>query len=123
MKEQTVKFNGYSIIHLEMLKSEEIDKEEDGKLNIETERYESSEDSKIRKLVMKLSTTSNKDIINLDIEGYFEFVGDFENDEIDMFLKVNAASVLYPYCRSIISIITGLDSQNILLPIINFANI
>lgn len=123
MKEQTVKFNGYSIIRLEMIKREELDKEEDGKLNIETERYENSENSKIRKLVMKLNTISNKNVINLDVEGYFEFDGDFEIEEIEMFLQINAASILYPYCRAIISTISGLDSQNIILPIINFANI
>lgn len=123
MKEQTVKFNGYSITRMEMLKIEKFDKKQSGELNIETECYENSEDSKIHKLVMKLSTTSNKHRIHLDVEGYFEFDGDFDTSDIEIFLRVNASSILYPYCRTIISTITGLDSQNIILPIINFANL
>lgn len=124
MKEQIVKFNGYSIVHLDMTKSEEHAKKKVGEVNIETEHYKNSEDIKNHKLIMKLNTITNKEIINLEVEGYFEFEGEFELDEIDMFIKVNAASILYPYCRAIISNLTGLDSSNnILLPILNFANI
>lgn len=124
MKEQTVRFKGYSIVHLEMTKSEEHLKKKEGELNIETEHYENSEDRNNHKLIIKLNTITNRETINLEVEGYFEFEGEFESDEIDMFLKINAASILYPYCRAIISNLTGLDStNNVLLPIINFANI
>ncbi len=123
MKEQIVNFNGYSIINLKMSKNGECSKKKLGELNIETEHYKNSEDNKTYKLVMKLNTITNREIIDLEVEGYFEFNGEFEPDEIDMFLKVNAASILYPYCRAIVSYLTGLDSsQNVLLPILNFAN-
>lgn len=125
MKEQIVKFNGYSIIHLEMLKIENqtLKKNEEG-LSLETETYENSKDKKVHKLLMKLNTITYQAEINLEIEGYFEFNETFNKAEISRFLKVNGAAILYPYCRAIISNITGLDSnQNILLPVLNFANI
>lgn len=124
MNEKKVKFNGYSIVDLEMKKADEHFAKKNGELNIETEHYENSEDNKKHKLVMNLKTITKNKIINLKIEGYFQFEGKFESREIEIFMNINACSILYPYCRSIISYLTGLDSEdNILLPIINFSNI
>lgn len=124
MKEQVVNFKGYSIVHLEMNKNENEIKRENNELSLQIQPYQNSEDENTYKLVMKLSTISIKEKIDIEIEGYFEFKGNFEQEEIDTFLKINAASILYPYCRSIISSLTTLDSSEaVILPIINFSNI
>ena len=124
MKEQMVKFDNYSIVHLEVSQIPDNFDGKKGELKIETEHHANPDEKKVHKLLIRLKTVTEKSIIDLEVEGYFEFYGEFEDDDIEKFMRINASSILYPYCRAIMSIVTGLDSsQNVLLPIINFANL
>lgn len=58
--------------------------------------------------------------LNVEISGHFELSESLETEEIDDFLSVNGTAILFPYVRSIISIISTLDSNDaIILPTIN----
>ena len=58
--------------------------------------------------------------LNVEISGHFELSKSLETEEIDDFLSVNGTAILFPYVRSIISIISTLDSNDaIILPTIN----
>lgn len=55
--------------------------------------------------------------IRIKLSGYFNIN---IQDEPEKYLAVNGSAILYPYLRSIVSIVTSLDSENqILLPTIN----
>ena len=58
----------------------------------------------------------------MSLEGYFEFDSTVERFTRDKFLTTNAPSILYPYCRSFISMVSSFDSETaVILPVINFA--
>ena len=72
-------------------------------------------------LVEKNSNSKNRGI-SMTINGFFSISEDIVDDEkkVAQSLIVNGTAILFPYVRSIISMISGLDSaQTVLLPTIN----
>lgn len=122
MENQKVKFKGYSITNLQLTKKIAKDVKDIGKLNINSQSYQNQKNKNTYKVVFDLSTITKYCEINLVIEGEFEFAPNIDLKSIEKFLKINASTILYPYCRSIISTLTSFDSSDaVILPIINFA--
>lgn len=65
--------------------------------------------------------TENNREISVELIGYFEISKNLTDEEkIQEFLSINGTAILYPYLRSIISVVTSLDSENVLLlPTVN----
>lgn len=122
MEELSAKFIGYSINRLEMNKIE--NNITNTEFEVKVENYNNSENKNLHKILMILNVISIDRKIYLEIEGYFELNNGFDKESKEFFLKVNAPQILYPYARMIISQMSSLDSEkNIVLPILNFANI
>ena len=55
------------------------------------------------------------------VRGNFTLDGSLSDDDAQKFLGQNGAAMLYPYVRTIISVVTSLDDQNVsVLPSLNF---
>lgn len=68
----------------------------------------------------KISDPNNDRVITVKIRGYFLVNEDLEEEEIKDFLSQNGTAILYPYVRSVMSMVSSLDSEeSILLPTIN----
>lgn len=81
-------------------------------------------DFKFGKIVVDVAYNSNEFKINLKVEGYFEVSDNLEKNEVEEVLTLNGTSILFPYVRSMVSMLTSLDStQAIILPTINTYNL
>lgn len=121
MNESRVEFQGYSVSSLEMEKVLDNKKKKESSFEIKSNFFQNVNDKLSYKLVMNLVVISEKHKINMTLEGFFKLNSRLDDEMIEQFFNVNARMILYPYCRTIISSITSLDSPNsVLLPIINF---
>lgn len=119
--EKKIKLHGYSINNFEMNKKETMNKKDKVDTEINIEILKNDKDDNLYKTIMKIKATSEYEEICLDLEGIFEFPPNSDQDGINNFLRYSAPSILYPYCRSFISMVTGFDSgETLILPIINF---
>ena len=60
----------------------------------------------------------------LKLAGQFDLQEGLTDKDIHIFLGQNGSAMLYPYVRSIISMVTSLDDNRVqLLPTLNFANL
>lgn len=120
MNNPVIEFKGYKITKIEYTTtdfSEDIEK--NGTL---TAWVGVSEDKKEAEI--KLSSTvvddQQKRKIIVEINGFFNICIE---DNINEFLSINGTAILFPYIRSITSMISSLDNENaILLPTINTNN-
>ncbi|MBT2569835.1 protein-export chaperone SecB [Planococcus sp. ISL-110] len=127
--EPVIKFRGYSIEKLvftkeEMDFDEEFEDQEDKDLSLSL-NYGVTEDFKEGKveLTVRIKNTENDIKISLKVVGDFEINNLDDIEKIHQFLSINGTAILYPYVRSIISMVSSLDSPDaILLPTINTSN-
>ncbi|MFL2063872.1 hypothetical protein ACEN4E_07900 [Latilactobacillus sakei] len=57
----------------------------------------------------------------IKITGQYTFVEGLDKEQSEQLLAQNGAAMLYPYLRTIVSIISGLDEDNVsVLPSLNF---
>lgn len=74
---------------------------------------------------IELSSTfndiSNDRTINVTLLGQFDINPDLDDEEeIKKYLALNGTAILYPYLRSVVSMVSSLDSDSaILLPTVN----
>jgi preprotein translocase subunit SecB len=73
---------------------------------------------------LKIDPESNKfdsRFVRVKVNAFFDISKELtDKDEIGRALVVNGTAIVFPYVRSIISMVTGLDStQTVLLPTIN----
>jgi len=83
-------------------------------------------------LKVQLASKENDSFLILEVDGFFDINSgllkddegnDRETSEVHQIFLVNATAILYPYLRSIVTMVTGLDnSNNIILPTINLRN-
>lgn len=127
--EPVIKFRGYSIKKM-VYSKEDIDFNEtleliDGKainLSIEQGISEDLKNAKL-KIIIKLVDESISLNILLEVIGDFEINNINDLETIRDFLAVNGTAIVYPYVRSIVSMVSSLDSENaIILPTINTSN-
>lgn len=126
--ETKVEFRGFRIndFHLVALeensKSSSISKEILG-MKIKQSAFCSEEDENVYKVILDIEIEGNKKI-NTKVEGVFAFENVNNEEIVSNFLNITAPTILYPYCRSLISMVTGYDaSDSLILPIINFSNL
>lgn len=97
-------------------------------INLEVQfKYRFDYKSEERIAVIELGCNIFKDLkenhpFSLEVEliGFFKYAAELEKEQLEMLLKVNGTAILFPYLRSIVSIITvnsGFDP--IILPVIN----
>lgn len=124
--EPVIKFLGYSIEKLIYSKEalefiEELDANNEQEMSLSLQQG-ITEDMKKAKLSLTLNL---KDIckeiyISLQIIGNFEIMDIEDEEEINRFLAVNGTAIIYPYVRSVVSMISSLDANEaIILPTIN----
>lgn len=122
--EPVMEFEGYSINKLfyGTIESDiEIDESEDDKF----ERKVSigiSEDRKKGIVILNviLLNSDNQKSIDVEVAGEFSINKSLEIEEVEELLTVNGVALIYPYVRSIISMITSLDSSSaIIIPTLN----
>ncbi len=117
-----IDFQGYKIQNLEYTHDKKnLSKYEDGfNLNPKV-----GIDEKLKHGIVTLSVTlrpNHSELgIKIEISGEFNISNSLDSkDKIARALFVNGTAIMFPYVRSIISMISGLDSSNtILLPTIN----
>ena len=69
---------------------------------------------------VKINDLENERFVECEIVGKFEINPKMELKEIEEVLSVNGVALVYPYARSIISMLTTLDSDRaIVIPTIN----
>ncbi|PFE22377.1 hypothetical protein CN279_25225 [Bacillus anthracis] len=83
-------------------------------------------------LKVQLASKENDSFLVLDVDGFFDINpgllkeedgSDRDLSDVHEIFIVNATAIVYPYLRSIVSMVTGLDnSNNIILPTINLRN-
>ena len=124
-KKNDVIFKGYLIDSLNIQKEPNILKEKQGTFNLKYRCQENESKKNIFRVSLSLEDLyTNKSKINITLCGFFEFLGNFEEEKKNYFLKVSAPAIIYPYIRTIISNITAFDvDETAILPIINFADI
>lgn len=119
--DKKITFHGYSIINFTMNKEESTNKKQKNDFEIKIDNFKNDKNANLYKTILKIKVQSKINKIYLELEGIFEFPQKSQSDEINEFLKYYAPSILYPYCRSFISMVTGYDSdETLILPIINF---
>ena len=84
-------------------------------------------------LKVQLASKENDSFLIIDVDGFFDINPDLLKDDegndrdisdVYHIFIVNATAIVYPYLRSIVSMVTGLDnSNNIILPTINLRNL
>ena len=59
----------------------------------------------------------------MNLSGQFNVSQYLYDEEIKMFVSQNGVAMLYPYARTIVSVITALDDSNVsVLPTLNFVD-
>jgi len=122
MKEANVIFQGYNISKISM--RQESTSTKNGDFEIIKKGFSNTKDKDIYKIVLEINCNKKLKILNIEIEGYFKFENISDEGIRSEFLNITAPTILYPYCRAFITTIYNFDSSdNIILPIINFANL
>lgn len=78
-------------------------------------------DDKNDRAVINIQVLFNNDEISIEIivNGYFELM-DGKKDNFEKYLIINGTAIVFPYIRSMVSMLTSLDNENaIVLPTIN----
>ncbi|WP_125762864.1 protein-export chaperone SecB [Companilactobacillus hulinensis] len=119
-----IEFKGYSIKNLEYTRDVDILSSYDSGFNYIPSVGLNDDKSKATLTVdISLKREENNFGVKVKIQGQFninESLSAKNTDDIAAALFVNGTAILYPYARSIVSMITGLDSSStILLPTIN----
>ncbi|PYF05631.1 protein-export chaperone SecB [Ureibacillus chungkukjangi] len=120
MKDPVIKFKGYSIQQMIYQKVDSKEGSPSSKLNLSCGI---SEDMKFGKIIITVEFINSEVQILLTVEGLFDVKGVESKESIEEFLTVNGTAIVYPYVRSIMSMVSSLDSNNaIILPTINTTN-
>lgn len=123
MNKPVISFEKYEIININYEKLEsDVVEDAEIKTIVSFGISEGLEAGKVE-IEVRASDPNNDRIITVKVRGYFLINEELEEDIIKQFLAQNATAILYPYVRSIISMISSLDSEDsILLPTINTSN-
>lgn len=121
MKEPVIQFEQYQIEKINYFIIEDDD-ENEYKLNLSSSTAMSDDETKGRvQFDLKLPDKKNNRNIDVLISGYFSFREDLIKEDKQKFLAVNGSAMLFPYLRSVVSMVTVLDkSEAILFPTLNF---
>ncbi|MBF7132572.1 protein-export chaperone SecB [Pediococcus pentosaceus] len=121
-----INFEGYRIREINY-KTYTSDTEFDTNFNKKTTVLQTkpgiNEDENKGKINM-IATFANKDRLSigtLEINAFFSLNKDLDIEEKRKYLLVNGSAMVYPYIRTIISLLTSLDNSDVtVLPSLNF---
>lgn len=121
-----INFEGYRIKEINY-KTYTSDAEFDTNFNKKTTVLQTkpgiNEDENKGKINM-IATFANKDRLSigtLEINAFFSLNKDLDIEEKRKYLLVNGSAMVYPYIRTIISLLTSLDNSDVtVLPSLNF---
>ena len=82
-------------------------------------------DEKKEHIKLRIKITTEIRYVEIEMIGDFKFEEGTTDQEKEKFLKINGASILYPYIRAYISTLTSFDKegQALIVPTINFQNL
>lgn len=115
-----ISFKGYRIKKLEYGLDIKVPKSD-----IEIQ-YGISKDKKLGQvtITVNFNDESKKSQGILVVTGQFDLADNLTDKQLHIFLGQNGAAILYPYVRSILSMITALDDNRVeILPTLNFVNL
>lgn len=119
MSEPIIDFKGYKIQQLEMSRDQKKAQNMDKDIVISSKSALSADKQKA-KVILNIQVRKEILVISLVLEGYFEISNELENSKIATALAVNGVAILFPYARSVISMMSTLDSSEVIvLPTIN----
>lgn len=120
MKKPVISFEKYEILSIDYKKSDEqIIEESDITTEVSIGISEGMEAGKVEIKVGIADPINNRNI-EVKVRGFFVINGEFDLEEIKVFLSQNGTAMLYPYARSVVSMVSSLDSETtILLPTVN----
>lgn len=79
--------------------------------------YDETKEKAVIEVTVNLDTEAVS--ITIVVNGYFELVDGAKTD-FEKYLVINGTAIVYPYVRSMVSMLTSLDNENaIILPTIN----
>ncbi|NQJ67929.1 hypothetical protein HO543_06050 [Streptococcus suis] len=95
---------------------EELESESEFKIDFQAGTTEDLKNGKVI-LTAKISDVKNHRRIEAKLSGYFDIN---IKEDIEEYLVVNGTAILFPYLRSVVSMITSLDSSDaIVIPTVN----
>nr|WP_054549511.1 protein-export chaperone SecB [Lysinibacillus sphaericus] len=121
---QIIQFAGYTIknINYKTLTEEDLEEYEENQFELEVSAG-IAEDSKSAALILE-STTIDLDkerLLEVSILGKFDIISEeLTQEDIHSFISRSGIAILFPYLRSVVSMVSSLDSSDaIILPLIN----
>lgn len=129
MEGPVIVFENYKLNKYNFEKKDNVDyqetteeKEKDNiSLSVETG---TTEDLKSGRVTVNVEVQNEEMKLNIEVSGFFSINIETSADEITKFLTVNGTAIVFPYIRSMVSMLTSLDSsQALILPTINTQNL
>lgn len=119
-----INFKGYKIKELKYYTDDNIpyDIEKDKKYKLKGQ-FAYDMESKEGILVQTISLYNEDEFyICAEVQAMFDLDDSLSEKEVKQYLSVNGSAMLYPYIRTIFSMVTALDnSRNVVLPSLNFS--
>lgn len=123
MNQPVIELERYEIERYNFIKQniEDYTNEDPFKITVESGITEDLNHGRVK--VMVNYETSEVSIL-LDVVGYFRVNDKSDSEKITEYLVVNGTAIIFPYLRSMISMLSSLDSENaIIIPTINTVNL
>ncbi|MGC3941982.1 protein-export chaperone SecB [Streptococcus koreensis] len=121
MEKPVIYLQKYEIEEIKLLRNVDLsDDERTLNLDLNIGTTESKKEGRVV-LSSKILDTENRRELFVKLAGYFEINIDKIGDEDpNKFLAINGTSIIYPYLRSFVSMLSSLDSKEaIVLPTVN----
>lgn len=122
-----IDFRNYKIKEINFKSIDSKSKDDNKDSYVERKVQASITEDKLKAILnLKVDITDLKRLrsISVEIDGFFDIKEGETIENIKEYLSINGVAILYPYIRSIVSMITSLDSpQALILPTINTTQI
>lgn len=121
MSKPPISFRSYRIQNLEYKMVDEISNEDSPYLEGGFSLADDHKSGMVRQSVI-IRNNKKKTVLKLSMVAFFDVLNDkLDEDELNGLLAQNGSAMLYPYVRSIVSIISSLDSPEVInLSSLNF---
>ena len=123
MAEAAIELMNYEIEEIKYTRSEYEENQSQSKFQFSVE-VGLSEDLEAGKVTLETLVPDNKEKrqISVRISGYYKVNEGFGQDRLEVLkelISVNGTAILLPYLRSIVSMVSTLDGNSIILPTLN----
>ena len=119
--EPVLQFEGYQIEKIIYEKNIETSDENNINVEVSTGRNSERDKGKVELSINVLESNENRKL-EISLVGFFTF-SNVDDDKKTEILAINGTAILYPYIRSVASMVTSQDSSPaIILPTVNTIN-